>query len=164
MVITFVGHSTGVPDLTEKIRSEILSRVSEGEPTVFYCGGYGEFDLLCARVCRGLKEVLPASETVLVTPYLSEARQRRDGELVASGLYDSVVYPPLEKVPPRLAILKRNEWMVDRADLIVAYVTLSFGGAARTLAYGKRKGKKIVSLADFPENSGKEKNFGKNIR
>ena len=52
---------------------------------------------------------------------------------------------PLEKVPRRYAIVKRNEWMVDHSDTVVSYVTHGWGGAAKTLAYAKRRHKTILN-------------------
>jgi hypothetical protein len=57
------------------------------------------------------------------------------------SLYDGTTYPPLEEVPPKFAISKQNEWMVDQADVVVAYVTHGWGGAAATLQYAERKEK-----------------------
>ena len=65
-----------------------------------------------------------------------------DSALSREG-YDETVYPPLESVPRRYAILRRNEWMVRRSDVIVAYVLHSWGGAAKTLDYARKK-KKII--------------------
>ena len=148
MIITFIGHGSlpaGV-DLAEKVRSGILTVVPEGEKVTFYCGGYGDFDRLCAGVCRSLKPELSGSEIVFVAPYFTESYQKKILRILEEKLYDDVVYPPLECVPPRLAILKRNQWMVERADLIFSYVTHSFGGAATTLAFAKRKKKTVVNL------------------
>ena len=55
-------------------------------------------------------------------------------------------YPPIENVPLRYAISKRNEYMVEKADVIIAYVNHSWGGAATTLEYAKRKHKNIQEL------------------
>ena len=63
-------------------------------------------------------------------------------------LYDSSVYPPIENVPMRFAINKRNEWMINQADLVIAYVDHTFGGAYKTLQYAKRKKKQIINLAE----------------
>ena len=62
------------------------------------------------------------------------------------ALYDDVLYPPLETTPYRLAIVKRNEWMVSQSDLVIAYVLYSWGGAARTLEYAEKRKKKIIQL------------------
>ena len=61
--------------------------------------------------------------------------------------YDGSVYPPLETVPRRYAISKRNEWMVEQADVIISCVTHGWGGAATTLTYANRKKKSIISVA-----------------
>ena len=62
--------------------------------------------------------------------------------------FDEVIYPALENVPPKYAIIRRNKWMVDRADLLIAYITHGWGGAARTYHYAKRKGIPTVNLAE----------------
>ena len=62
--------------------------------------------------------------------------------------YDSSIYPPLEGVPYKLAIIKRNEWMIDKADLIVAYVNTEYGGARRALTYARRRNKSIINLVN----------------
>ena len=64
--------------------------------------------------------------------------------------YDETVYPPLESVPRRYAILRRNEWMIQRCDVLVAYVTHGWGGAARTLAYARKKKKTILAYGECP--------------
>ena len=56
------------------------------------------------------------------------------------------VYPPLERVPRRFAIARRNRWMVDQADVVVACVQRSWGGAAEMLRYAQRRGKAVLSF------------------
>jgi len=57
------------------------------------------------------------------------------------------VYPPIENALPRFAISKRNEWMVEQADVVVSGVDHDWGGAATTLQYAQRKKKRIISVA-----------------
>lgn len=143
MTITFLGHSRiADPESVRKQVEETLIKVCDpSEELRFYCGGYGDFDLLCAKACRSLKPFYPKSEIVLVIPYL-EMPQRREPP---KGLYDATVYPPLENVPLRFAISQRNKWMIREADLIIAYVKSS-GGAYTSFLYAERK-KKILNLA-----------------
>lgn len=139
--VAFCGHAElANPDAVRVwLAVTVDFLISQGAVT-FYLGGYGAFDRVAASVVREKKRQHPHIESVLVLPYL-------DREMDASG-YDTTVYPPLESVPRRFAISKRNEWMVDAADLVVAYVTHDWGGAAKTLAYAKRKEKRIII---FPE-------------
>ncbi len=60
--------------------------------------------------------------------------------------YDSVVYPGIEDKPPKFAITYRNRYMIDKADLVIAYINHEWGGAYKTYSYAKRKGKRIINL------------------
>ena len=48
----------------------------------------------------------------------------------------------------KAAIKKRNRWMVDQADKILAYVYRDFGGAFDTIKYALRTGKPVLNLAE----------------
>lgn len=135
--VTFCGHSelTNPDAVRVWLMETVESLISQGAVT-FYLGGYGAFDRMAASVVREKKRQHPHIESVLVLPYL-------DREMDTSG-FDTTVYPPLEAVPRRFAISKRNEWMVDASDAVVACVTHEWGGAAKTLAYAKRKKKRIM--------------------
>lgn len=85
-------------------------------------------------------------EIVYVTPYLSLSQQRKINEMQKEKIYDGVVYPPIENSPPKFAISKRNQWMMEQADVVIAYVKHEYGGAAQSLLYAKRKKKKIINL------------------
>ena len=119
---------------------EDTQKLIEQGATTFYLGGYGAFDSLAASVLREQKKQYPQIELVLVLAYLNTGRN-------TSG-YDSTVYPPLETVPRRFAISHRNRWMVESADVVVAYVLHDWGGAATTLRCAKQKKKQIISYRD----------------
>ncbi len=137
MKVTFCGHSKLYNKTTEfsKWLDMILPSLIEGGATTFYLGGYGDFDSLAASAVRRQKAVYPNIESVLVLAYLN-----RDAE---TSRYDSTTYPPLEGVPYRFAISRRNEWMVSASDIVVSGVTHDWGGAAKTLDFAKRKNKVI---------------------
>ncbi len=137
LLITFCGHSEiSEPEaVREWLCGVVWELIAEGAD-VFYLGGYGAFDSMAAAVIREEKKGHTNLEMVLVLPYLNS-------NMDATG-YDYTVYPPLETVPFRFAISKRNQWMVEQADVVVAYVTHGWGGAAQTLAYARRKKKRIV--------------------
>lgn len=139
MLVTFCGHSTvsNPAAIAATLKTVIEDLIAEGA-TEFYLGGYGEFDSLAARAVRDAKETHPDIRSTLVIPYM-------DREFNPS-LYDGSVYPPLESVPRRFAISKRNEWLIEQADVVVSGVTHDWGGAATTLKYAQRKKKRIVSV------------------
>ena len=105
MIVTFCGHSE-VPD-REPVRgwlNDVCERLIEDGAAEFYLGGYGAFDRLCADVLQERKRRHAHIRLILVLPYLNGALSAED--------YDETVYPPLESVPRRYAILRRNEWMI----------------------------------------------------
>ena len=146
MIIAFTGHSSisDKDNVKKTVKQLLLKIIPENGGVTFYLGGYGDFDEICASVCRELKAKYRDLETVFVTPYLKKIETN-----YKLGLYDSSIYPPLESVPPKYAISKRNEWMVENSDIIIAFVKRR-GGAYKTLLYAKRKGKNIINLCEEP--------------
>lgn len=139
MLVSFCGHKdvADAAQVKEKLSAVIASLIEEGA-TVFYLGGYGEFDSMAAHIVRDIKKIHPDVQAFLVIPYMD-----RDYD---KNLYDGSVYPPIENAPRRFAISKRNEWMVEQSDVVVSYVTHDWGGANTTLEYAKRKRKRIISV------------------
>lgn len=143
MIITFIGHSEiSKPDAVRSWLSTVLDEYIMQEELVFYLGGYGSFDRMAASVVQEKKQQNPAAQSILVLPYLN-----RSYDLTP---YDSTVFPPLETVPPRYAVSRRNQWMVLQADLVIAYVIYGWGGAAVTLDYAQRKHKQILRYPELP--------------
>ena len=111
----------------------------------FYLGGYGEFDNLSYKCCQKHKKENENARLVFVTPYIDENYQKNHLSDCKTH-YDEIIYPNLEKVPYRYAIVVRNRWMVDNADLVIGYVNHSWGGAYNACAYAVSKGKKVINL------------------
>lgn len=136
MTVTFCGHrEVYQPDLVRRwLISEVDAAIQDGAQ-LFLLGGYGAFDAMAAGVLREAKKKHPNIESILVLAYLDQK--------VDDFKYDGTTYPPLERVPRRFAIVKRNQWCVNQSDRLIAYVTHDWGGAASTLSYAERKGKEI---------------------
>lgn len=146
MIITFFGHSNCLfnDDIKKQLKNILLDEIIKNPTSKFYLGGYGDFDGLCLRTLRELKYDFPIIEILFITPYLDKNYSKLE---LAKYYYDDVIFPPIESVPRKFAILKRNEWMVEQADLVIAYVKYSWGGAAKALEYAKRKKKRIINIA-----------------
>ena len=146
VIVTFCGHSkiyqTG--DFSKWL-DIILPSLIEGGAATFYLGGYGDFDSLAAAAVRRQKAVYPHITAILVLAYLNRETD--------TSPYDDTTYPPLENVPSRYAIVKRNEWMVRESDVVISGVTHGWGGAAKTLDFAKRKQKIIFQ---FPMQTNKK--------
>lgn len=141
MIVTFCGHR----DISDRdgvqvwLEQCIEQLILEGA-TEFYLGGYGAFDSMVKATVWKLKRKYPSIRSILILPYPDKR--------IDASCYDESIYPPLETVPRRYCILRRNEWMVQRADVVVAYVRHDWGGAATTLQYAQRKEKRILQYGN----------------
>ena len=148
MIVTFCGHSDFTwSDEIEKRIMEILEERVGDSPAQFYLGGYGGFDGFAHACCKKYQKTHPKTELILITPYLDDRYLKRRLEYEKDA-YDEILYPPIENAPLKYAISHRNKWMVEQSDLVVAYVTHSWGGASQTLQHAKRKRKEIVNLSE----------------
>jgi uncharacterized phage-like protein YoqJ len=147
MVITFCGHAEIVH--TETLKNEMISifeRYIGDDGAELFFGGYGDFDQLALQCGVSYRCSHVKTRLILVLPYLDGTHQRK-AIREQMGMLDDLIYPSLERVPKRFAILSRNKWMVEHADLVIAYVDHSWGGAYKTYMYAKKKNKTIINLA-----------------
>ena len=137
MIVTFRGHRefSQEAEVRKWLFSVIEELIQSGEKE-FWHGGYGAFDSMAASVVWELKQKYPYIKSVLVLPYLNKK--------ICITKYDETLYPDLENVLPRYAISYRNRWMMEKADVVVAFVQHDWGGAAQTLKYAIRKQKRII--------------------
>ncbi len=141
MTATFCGHSS--VEQKNDVRSwlyKIIDDLIQQGCTQFYLGGYGDFDNIAASVLYDIKSKLKGITSTLVLPYPDRK--------VDTHLYDGTLYPPLENVPKRYAILKRNQWMVDNSDIVVTYITHDWGGAYQTYEYAVKKNKTVLECQE----------------
>ena len=141
MIVTFCGHGKYVYDekVRNQLKTEVEKLINQGAD-LFYLGGYGRFDGLATQVVTELKEKYSHIKRVLVLPYLNRDYYTKN--------YDETLYPPLENVPKRFCISKRNEWMVKNSDALVCFIENTFGGAYNTYKCEKRRKIKIINLRE----------------
>lgn len=136
MIVTFCGHRE--INLKEDVRLWLYEKVEkliQAGANTFALGGYGEYDQMAASVVWELKQKYPKIKSILVLPYANK--------LIDTNLYDGTLYPDMTGVSKQYAIIYRNHWMVDWADVVVSYVEHEWGGAYKTLIYAKSKNKII---------------------
>ena len=141
MIITFCGHSDYIerPGDEEKILSILGEKVGDGFAELYF-GDYGRFDHF-ARACgEKYQKTHPNTKLIFISPYINRGFDKKE--------FDGIIYPELERVPLRFAIVHRNRWMAERADIVIACVTRSFGGAYETYTHAKRKKKEIFNIGN----------------
>ena len=146
-ICCFAGHRKIYDDreiIKAKLEKEIINLIETHNVTTFYNGGKGDFDWLCAHTVANLKKDYPFISSHLVLAYIPKEKNKYADIL---KIFDSMIYPGMEKTPPRFAIIKRNQWMINYSDVLIAYVKNRFGGAYKTLQYAERKKNiKIINL------------------
>ena len=151
--VSFIGHRE-VDDfffVEEQVYSVVCELIRTKEYVEFYVGRNGEFDTLVASVIKRVKRELGEhnSSLILVVPYLVAEMESYE------NYYDEVEYPQeLHKVHYKSAITKRNKWLVDKSDMLIAYVTHDYGGAAQCLKKAIDRGIEIrhVDRASVEQN------------
>lgn len=146
MIVTFCGHRDFVEtaEAENQLTMFLEKYARENVRLVCYNGGYGNFDYFAAKCVQRMQEQYSNIRNCLVLPYIDQPFLERIE--IFKNHFDETIYPPLESVPRKYAIIRRNEWMVDSADVVIACVKYSWGGAARTLEYARRKRKNIIQI------------------
>lgn len=139
MTVSFFGHREiyEKAEVEKRLAACVLQLLEDGAVECLL-GDYGDFDRLCGSVLQKRRNFFPRLRLVYVQPYLDRLPSRE--------IFDEIIYPPLENVPKKYAISKRNEWMIRQSDVVVIYCKTSYGGAAAALSYAKRQGKRIVLI------------------
>ena len=151
MVITFCGHSqfSRTKELERRVLEFLEDKIGN-EVADIYMGEHGDFDRFAYDCCKKYKQTHNNVSLIFITPYITEEYQKNH-LIHQSKRFDSIIYPQIEAVPPKFAIISRNRYMVDMSDYVIAYVNHSWGGAYQTYKYAKKKNKSIFNLADFKE-------------
>lgn len=141
----FSGHR----ELPENFDGQELERLLEtlagaGVKTFFFGGAVG-FDLVAANYVLRLKEKFPEIVLVACIPcdgqekyYSAEEREQYVRALAQS---DEVVI--LSDHYYRGCMLRRNDYMAERADALIAFCRKSTGGTAYTVRAFKKRGKSV---------------------
>ena len=141
MVCTFLGHKDTPKEKEPILRSTLIDLIENKNANVFYVGNNGNFDTMVRRQLEDLSHTYPITYRVVLA-YLPMSKNKCDN-------LTNTIYPEgLETVPKRFAISWRNKWMIEQSDIVVTYVTHSFGGAAQFKEFAERQGKTVIKLQE----------------
>lgn len=142
----FAGHR----GYYDKAKREMIKRVAEDmilnyDVKSFWVGNYGDFDRCSAEAVRELKKKYKHIKLELIIPYLTKIINENKEEFYKS--YDAILIADMPlSTPKQLQIIKTNQYMVDNSDILICSAERKFGGAAKTVEYARRKGKKIINI------------------
>ena len=142
MTCTFFGHRDTPHTVEPYLRAAIIDLIENKGVDLFYVGNQGAFDRMTIKILRGLAEEYPKIKYYVVLAYVPHNKERlglKDG--------DSTIYPEcLDKTPPKYAIIKRNNWMLEKSDYVITYVTHITNGAYEYKHLAKVKRKRVINL------------------
>ena len=143
MICSFFGHKDTPSSVYPKLIDTIKDLITNRGVTSFMVGNQGGFDSMVLKALRELKQVYPHICYNVVLAYMPGEKQEYE-------FYDPTeTFLPegIETAPKRFAISWRNKWMVRESQLVVCYISHSWGGAAQFVEYAEKQGKEIVNLA-----------------
>lgn len=147
-ICAFFGHRDVfiTDEIEREIKDIVLSLIQKEGFIEFWCCNEGVFDETCRRIMLDFAEKFYQVILSYVSAYdpdnYSKSRQK--------WFYDRfyVMYPDeLKKVPARAAIIKRNEYIADHADVLICYVDRTYGGAYKAMQRAQQNGKRIFNIA-----------------
>ena len=130
--------------IEQRLTKILRELASTKEFVEIYIGRNGEFDVFAASVVKRetKKDGYGNVGMTLVLPYGNK------NEEYYETYYDGLIIPEcVEGAHPKGAIKKRNQWMVERSDLVICFCERETGGAYYAMKYADSLGKKTINLA-----------------
>lgn len=139
MNCVFFGHRDAPQIVKEKIKDAILNLLNEGYRS-FFVGNNGSFDALTQAALQEVGEKNPELKYNIVLSRIDES--------ALNGKQEMTIFPEGgERFLPKYAILKRNDWMLKRASVLVVYLLNSYSNVAKYVKRARKKGIRVINLA-----------------
>lgn len=144
----FTGHRELEEDFNENNLTKRVEELIQQGVKIFYNGGALGFDLTSAEIVLKLKKKYDVKLVICVPFYGQERRY---------SLQDKERYKKILKTADEVVILsdeyykgcllRRNDYMIERADCLIAYLKKDFGGTAYTVKkFRAKKGEDIIYI------------------
>ena len=145
--VAVTGHRVLQSDFNiNKLKEKLLAFIEKGFDT-FLVGMALGFDTACFKVLQEIrkeKEIkIIACIPCLSQPYKFNKKQKEEYDFMLSSADEKVLI--IEEYTKN-CMQKRNEYMVDRASVVFAYIKRDFGGTANTVKYAKKMQVPIVEF------------------
>ncbi len=139
-ICCFFGHRDTPSSIESKLAQAIIDLIENKSVNTFYVGNQGSFDFMVRKTLKKLKIKYPHIIYSVVLAYMPGKMDEYDD-------YSDTIYPDgLENVPRKFAIDRRNKWLVDNSDYVIAYISRSFGGAAKFYDLAVKHKKEVINL------------------
>ena len=143
MVCSFFGHIDTPSSIYPRLVEEIEKLIRDRDTRDFMVGNQGSFDSMVLKALRELKQKYSGIRFYVVLAYMPG--QKQEHEFYEPN--ETFLPEGIETVPRRFAISWRNKWMVRESDMVLSYITHSWGGAVQFVEYAERQGKEVINIA-----------------
>lgn len=141
----FTGHRKIESQPDYELLRKLLVELIENGVDSFYCGMARGFDMIAADEVLKLKEIYPHIKLIACVScpeqdkFFSREEKKKYIDIIDSS--DDVKVVSLRYF--KGAMLKRNNYMVDKCGYLIAYLRQEKGGTVYTVNYAKTKRRKI---------------------
>lgn len=141
--ITMAEQKQLLPVLDEKV----LHAINQGV-TVFRNGGALGFDTLSALHILGIKKKYPNIKLLIDAPHRRQSARYNDAD---KEIYDYILrcadgVTYVSEYYTKDCMQRRNRYMVDHSDMVIAYVRTPRGGSYYTACYAESVDKTVIYL------------------
>ena len=147
--VSFFGHRVveNIIEVEKSLEEYIENIMLEKNFVEFLVGRNGEFDKLVASVISKKRKQLrdDNNSLTLILPNLT-AEYLNNRENFENYYGKIEVFESEKNIHFKAIIRKRNEYMIEKSNLVVCYVNKNFGGAYEALKYARKCGKQIYKI------------------
>ncbi len=138
-------------EILDRINTElerIISQLYERGFHTYIVGGCNGVDLMATAAVLRLKEAHPDVKIVAAIPYKGHGKSYKgnDKELYAKMLDSAYITTYIAESYYKAAFLKRNEYMLENASVVVCYYNGYAGGTKYTYNRALTMGHEIINI------------------
>ena len=140
-VCAFLGNANiwNEKETAERIKQTAIDLITHKQVDTFLVGTKGEYEVLAHKVMEQVRDNYTDIRIMLVLAYAQDLDKCRYS-------FNDFYYPSKSELGyKRWSIAKRNEWIVDEADYIIA-CNYYQGRAFNYCQKAKRKGKEVIEI------------------
>lgn len=139
----FLGHRDCPKSIKSKLIFEIEKLIVNNNVDVFYVGTQGGFDRMTYECLCELDKKYEI-KIVVVLAYLN-----REDDLTYYDTNKTIFPDCLTKTPPKFAISKRNDYILQNSDYLICYLENRFSNTYEFILGAIKKKIKITNLGSM---------------
>ena len=142
MVCTFFGHKDTLANIKADLKSSILRLIESHGVKTFYEGNNGNFDALVQRTLAEIEKERQDISFCVVLSYVGERP-------ICAEQVKTLLPEGQENALPRYAISKRNIWLINHSNFVIAYARHRYSNSWKWLEKAKERGLQLINLASI---------------